>query len=252
MAVADCQASSPLEVENVSAGYGSRRIFADVSFGIFGAEVFGLIGLNGVGKTTLIRCILGLRSAGGRISLFGRDSADPHARRSVIYLPEKFQPSPQLSGWEYLSILLEYFDQKLDRDRALAVSIGLDLDPGALDRRVKTYSKGMGQKLGLIGTFLADTKLMILDEPMSGLDPRARALLKDRLIESKQTGRATFFSSHILADIEEICDRIGVLHNGRIIFVGAPQDLIARHSAATLERAFLACIDEAGARRVAQ
>ncbi len=238
-------APEPLAIVDVSTGYGKKEVLTSVSFSVKPAEVFGLIGLNGAGKTTLIRSILGLRAAKGEISIFAESALKPQARRHLIYLPEKFQPSSQLTGWEYLSILLSYFGQKLDRERGRAIASGLDLDPSAIDRRVRTYSKGMGQKLGLVGTFLVQTPLMILDEPMSGLDPRARALLKDRLIQTKRDGRSVFFSSHILSDIAEICDRIGVLHGGRIIFLGKPGELVARHAVPSLERAFLAAIDQA-------
>jgi len=236
---------APLEVIGVSTAYGKKQVLTDVSFALRPGEVFGLIGLNGVGKTTLIRSVLGLRQTAGAISLFGQTNAVAASRRKLVYLPERFQPSPQLTGWEYLGILLAYFDQRIDRDRARAIAAGLDLDPAAIDRSVRTYSKGMGQKLGLVGTFLVDAPLMILDEPMSGLDPRARVLLKDRLLESRDQGRCIFFSSHILADIEEICDRIGVIHATRVIFLGAPAELIARSAAPTLERAFLAALEEA-------
>lgn len=235
----------PLVVADISTAYGKKQVLTDVSFSVNAGEAFGLIGLNGVGKTTLIRTILGLRNAQGRISVFGQPSSRPAARRGFIYLPEKFQPSSQLSGFEYLSLMLAYFDQRLDRDRARSMATQLDLDPGALDRPIRTYSKGMGQKLGLVGTFVADTPLMILDEPMSGLDPRARVFLKDGLREARSGGRSIFFSSHILADIEEICDRIGLLHAGRIIFLGTPQELLAQYEASSLERAFLMALEAA-------
>jgi ABC-2 type transport system ATP-binding protein len=235
----------PLDVAGVSTGYGKKQVLHDISFALQERECFGLVGLNGIGKTTLIRSILGLKETVGTISLFGETNQRAESRRNIIYLPERFHPSPQLSGWEYLSILAAYFAQAVDRDEARRIAAGLDLDPGALDRRVKTYSKGMGQKLGLVGTFLIKAPLMILDEPMSGLDPRARALLKDRLNESRAEGRTIFFSSHILADIQEICDRIGIIHAGRMIYLGTPQDFIASSNTANLERAFLAALDRA-------
>jgi ABC-2 type transport system ATP-binding protein len=228
----------------VSTSYARKEVLKDVSFSVRPSEAFGLIGLNGVGKTTLIRSVLGLRPAAGKITFYGEPNIDPRARRHLIYLPEKFLPSSQLDGFEYLSLLLAYFQQRLDHARARTVVRGLDLDPAVLSQRIRTYSKGMGQKLGLAGTLLVDTPLMILDEPMSGLDPRARALLKDRLLEHRAAGRSIFFSSHILSDIEEICDRIGVLHGGRIIFLGTPKAFLARHPAPTLERAFLAALEE--------
>ena len=235
----------PLDINDVTAGYGKRVVLRNISFRVEAHECFGLIGLNGIGKTTLIRSILGLKDTAGTISLFGTPNAHAESRRNLIYLPERFQPSPQLYGWEYLSILAAYFKQTVDRAEAQRIAAGLDLDPSALDRKVRTYSKGMGQKLGLVGTFLVNAPLMILDEPMSGLDPRARALLKDRLLESRTAGRTIFFSSHILSDIQEICDRIGVIHAGDLIFLGTPADFIAQTNAPTLERAFLVALDAA-------
>jgi len=234
----------PLEIADITAAYGRKEVLKGISLSVEPEEIFGLIGLNGAGKTTLLRTVLGLRTAKGSVNIFGVPSAVPAARRNLIYLPEKFQPSSQLSGWEYLSIVLAYFDQRVDRDEARVIAAGLDLEPAAIDRRVRTYSKGMSQKLGLAAAFLVRTPLMILDEPMSGLDPKARALLKDRLLERRGAGRSIFFSSHILSDIEEICDRIGVLHGGRISFIGRPAELVARYGAPSLERAFLALLDE--------
>lgn len=233
----------PLVVDKVSASYGKRKVLDCLSFSLAEKECFGLIGLNGIGKTTLVRSILGLRPAQGTITFFGEPNFLAHSRRHIVYLPEKFQPPPQLSGWEYLSIHLDYYGQRIERDLARSLASGLDLEPAALDRRIRTFSKGMGQKLGLLGTLLVDARLMILDEPMSGLDPRARALLKDRLIEARSTGRTVFFSSHILSDIEEICDRIAVLHTGRIIYLGKASEFLAEMKAPTLERAFLGALE---------
>lgn len=234
---------APLSVERVSTSYGKRQILNDISFSLVPGECFGLIGLNGIGKTTLIRSILALRTATGAISFFGEPNAVAKSRRHLVYLPEKFQPSPQLYGWEYLSIHMDYFGQSVDKTVAREMARGLDLDPSALDRKIRTYSKGMGQKLGLVGTLMVTAPLMILDEPMSGLDPRARVMLKDRLMEAKAVGRTIFFSSHILADIEEICDRIAILHAGNIIYLGKGTDFVETMKAPTLERAFLAALE---------
>ncbi len=237
---------APLEITSLFAAYGKHQVLKDVSFTLTAGESFGLVGLNGAGKTTLIRSILNLRNAEGVIRIFGESNTRARARRNVIYLPEKFQPAFQLKGFEYLSILLDYFKQSLDREDARAIAAGLDLDPAALDRRVRTYSKGMGQKLGLVGSLLVGAPLMILDEPMSGLDPRARVMLKDRLMDARRDGRSIFFSSHILSDIEEICDRIGVIHGGTMIFLGTPADFIKRYGGQSLERSFLASLEQTG------
>ena len=235
---------SPLAVRGLTAGYGRRNVIFDIDFSLEQGEVFGLIGLNGAGKTTLIKSILGLGQGGkGEIAIFGHPAGPPKGRASLAYLPEKFQPSALLRGWEFIELTLAYFRLPLDRKAARAMCDGLDLDAAVLDRNVRTYSKGMGQKLGLVATLLTGLPLLILDEPMSGLDPKARIMLKDRLLECRQAGRTVFFSSHILADIEEICGRIGVIHSGDLIFLGTPAELIGRHQSATLERAFLAAIE---------
>lgn len=229
----------PLMVDALRAGYGKRTVIRDIAFSVQPGEVFGLIGLNGVGKTTLIKAILGLGQASGTALIFGLPAGPPKGRRALAYLPEKFQPSPLLKGWEFLSLTLGYYGRALDRRAAADLSEGLDLDPGALDRLGRTYSKGMGQKLGLLATLLTGLPLLILDEPMSGLDPRARIMLKDRLREYRANGNAIFFSSHILSDIEEICERIAVMNDGRLTYVGPPADLMARRGGLNLERAFL-------------
>ncbi len=237
----------PLDVCGLSAGYGKKMVIENIEFSVQPGEVFGLIGLNGAGKTTLIKAILGLSRSTGAASIFGSPAGPPAGRKSLAYLPEKFLPSPLLKGWEFLSLTLSYYGKTLDRQRALRLCQGLDLDTQVLGRQGRTYSKGMGQKLGLLGTILTDLPLLILDEPMSGLDPRARIMLKDRLREYRDAGNTVFFSSHILADIEEICDRIAVMHGGRLIYCGTPAKLLAKFAGDNLERAFLAAINQADA-----
>ncbi len=240
-------AAPPLRIEGAAAAHGRVPVFEGVSLALAPGEVFGLIGLNGVGKTTLIKGVLGLGPIDGRVEIFGVDHARPNSRARLAYLPERFQPSPMLTGWQFLSLTLAYYRRRLDRAAAAERAEGLDLDAKALGRPVRTLSKGMAQKLGLVATLLTGQPLLILDEPMSGLDPRARIRLKDRLVDCRAAGHTVFFSSHILADIEEICDRVGILHGGRLVFLGPPRTLIESHGAATLERAFLAEINAAEA-----
>jgi len=236
----------PLVVDNLSASYGRRTVIHGISLDVRAGEIFGLIGLNGAGKSTLIKSVLGLGKAQGSARIFGVPSGPAESRASLAYLPEKFMPSPLLKGWEFLSLTMAYYGRRLDREAALTLCRGLDLDTEALDRTGRTYSKGMGQKLGLLGTMLIGAPLLILDEPMSGLDPRARIMLKDRLLDYRAAGKTIFFSSHILADIEEICDRIAVIHDGRLFFTGTPQDLIQQAGRVNLERSFLATIESRG------
>ena len=235
--------SLALEVRGLTAGYGKKNILEGVALAVGQGEVFGLVGLNGAGKTTLIKAVLGLSRSEGFAAILGQPAGPAQARAQLAYLPEKFQPSPLLKGWEFLSLTLGFYGLTLDRDAALKLCAGLDLDAAALERSGKTYSKGMAQKLGLLATLLTGLPLLILDEPMSGLDPRARIMLKDRLLEFRAAGNTVFFSSHILADIEEICDRIAVMHKGSLIFTGSPAELLRQCGAPSLERAFLAAID---------
>jgi len=236
--------STPLEIKNVTKSYGKQNVLKDVSFALSPGEIFGLIGLNGVGKTTLIKTILSLADLdSGSISIFGESSLESDSHRHLSYLPEKFQPSRYLKGKEYLSLSLAYYRKSYDDARARDMVKALDLDPEAIDRKVLEYSKGMGQKLGLAGAFLIDAPLLILDEPMSGLDPRARIHLKRMLLEQKKAGKTIFFSSHILSDIDEICDRIGIIHDNRIIFCGTPAEFKSKQKQASLEVAFLDAIE---------
>ena len=194
-------------------------------------------------KTTLIKILLDLINAEqGKAKLFDIPATDLNARKNLSYLPEKFQPSRYLKGTEYLDIALSYYGKKLNVARAKEYAVRLDLDPNVLDTRVGAYSKGMGQKLGLLGAFLIDSSLLILDEPMSGLDPSARIKLKEVLLDNRKQGKTIFFSSHILSDIDEICDRIGVIHNGRLFFIGTPTEFKAKYAEASLEKAFLKSI----------
>jgi len=237
-----CPEALPILISGLQASYGARRVFDGLNLEVKAGDIFGLIGLNGAGKTTLIRSMLGLHRAVGDVSLFGLPAAQVAARRNLVYLPERYLPSPLLKGWEVLSLALSPYGVSLDRARADELCRGLDFDPALLDRLGRSYSKGMGQKLGLASALLTERPLLILDEPMSGLDPRARIHLKDQLNLCRAAGRTVFFSSHILADVEELCDRIGVLHEGRLVYEGTPGELVAQTGAANLERAFLAVI----------
>lgn len=234
---------SPLEITNIHKAFLDKRVLNAIHLSLVPGEIFGLIGLNGAGKTTLIKIILDLISADqGDVTMFGNPTNDTAARDQLSYLPEKFQPSRYLKGMEYLSLSLSYYGKKLDPVHARLQAEKFDLSPAALDIRVGAYSKGMGQKLGLLGAFMVDTPLLILDEPMSGLDPSARIKLKEQLLSAKREGKTVFFSSHILSDIDEICDRIGIIHNGTLKHVGTPGAFKQHSSETSLEKAFLSVV----------
>lgn len=233
----------PLSVTGVDKSYGAQKVLEQVNLTLKAGEIFGLIGLNGAGKTTLIKIILGLaRANAGEVALFGRPPSDVAARANLCYLPEKFQPSRYLKGMEYLSLSLSYYGKTLDQEEARRRATQFDLNPDKLISRVGAYSKGMGQKIGLLAAFMADTPLLILDEPMSGLDPSARIKLKDMVQAARAKGKTVFFSSHILSDIDEICDRIGVIHGGKLFFTGTPGEFRGLHGNDTLEKTFLKSI----------
>jgi ABC-2 type transport system ATP-binding protein len=237
--------NAPLAVSNIHKSYGDAKVLEDINLALIPGEIFGLIGLNGAGKTTLIKILLDLTAADqGSAELFGIKSTDLKSRRELSYLPEKFQPSRYLKGHEYLDLALSYYGKKLDLGAAKERAQALDLNPAVLSSRVGSYSKGMGQKLGLLGAFMIDVSLLVLDEPMSGLDPSARIKLKHMLLDEKSKGKTIFFSSHILSDIDEICDRIGVIHDGKLFFTGTPVEFKQRFRDESLEKSFLRAIDD--------
>ncbi|MGB4106958.1 MAG: ABC transporter ATP-binding protein [Alphaproteobacteria bacterium] len=237
-----------LALNNVSVTYGKLSAVRNVSLRLRAGESFGLIGLNGAGKTSLIKCILGLRDvSGGDISVFGSPPQSKAGRNSLVFLPERFEPPWFLSGMEFVKFSLALYKRPFDKQTVIDYARRLALDPAALSRRVQTYSKGMRQKLGLIGTVLTGCNLMILDEPMSGLDPLARTLVKDMLVECRGQGRTIFLTSHILVDMDEICDRVAVLHEGAIHFTGTPAELKKTTQVDNLERAFLQSIEKKAA-----
>ena len=235
-----------LDIDKVCVSYDTvNDVISDISIQTMPGEFYGLIGLNGAGKTTLIKTILGLRNQrSGEISIFGKPCTDAESKQNLAYLPERFDPPWFLTGIEFLRFSLKLYGRKVDDKVFYDYAEILALDKAALKRRVQTYSKGMRQKLGLLGTVLTDCKLLILDEPMSGLDPRARTLVKDMLMEIKKEGRTIFLSSHILADMDEICDNVAVLHEGKIQFTGNPAALKKQTSCENLERAFLQYIEK--------
>ncbi len=242
-------AAAAIRINNVAADYGHGPVIENITFDIRAGETFGLIGLNGVGKTTLIKIILGLMEASkGSVEIFGKQILDPESKSKIAYLPEKFEPPPFLSGLEFVKFSLALYNRGFSEEEVLKAADRVSLSRPAVRRRVNTYSKGMRQKTGLIGTWLTQCPLLILDEPMSGLDPLARVLVKDEIIACRDKGMTVFLSSHILSDMDEICDRIAVIHDGQLRFTGTPQELKTKTGQEYLERAFLKTIE--GSKRV--
>lgn len=232
-----------LRFEQVSKRFGEVPALDDVSLEVRRGECFGLVGVNGAGKTTLIKCLLDFcDSDGGRIEIFGISHRVTAARRSLAFLPERFNPPHFLTGRDFLQYMMRLYRQPYDEPHVKQMFAALDLDPAALGKAARTYSKGMTQKLGLAACLLSGKDLYVLDEPASGLDPKARALFKQALRVLKQAGRTVFLTSHALADIAEMCDRMAVLHAGKLRYAGSPAELAGRVAGGDLEQAFLACI----------
>lgn len=229
----------PLKISEISKSF-AKPVLDKVSFEVKANEIFGFIGLNGVGKTTLIKIILDLLDQDhGEVEIFGVSRALPNARQKLCYLPEKFQPSSHLKGYEFVQFVLDFYNQKIDKNKVKETCLNLDLNPDFLSQKVNKYSKGMTQKLGLAAVFLSQAPIIILDEPMSGLDPKARIALKRELLNYKASGKTIFFSSHILSDMDEICDSIAVLNKAKIAYCGSPQGFKEKHQQQSLDLAFL-------------
>jgi ABC-2 type transport system ATP-binding protein len=223
--------------------FAKRRALDTVALEVGPGVAAGLIGANGAGKTTFIKCALDLCAPdAGSVEIFGLDVRQAAARARLAYVPERFVPPHYLLGREFVAMTLALGGARYDRARAAELAAELELDPQALERPVRQLSKGMTQKLGLAACFLLERDLYVLDEPMSGLDPAGRLAVKSVLRRLHRSGRALFFTSHVLSDVEELCSTIAVLDQGRLRFRGTPGELRLRYGAEDLERAFLKCI----------
>lgn len=235
--------SLPVLFSNVTKRYGTRAILRGVDLEIASGETVGLIGINGAGKSTLLKAMLDLTSIDdGRIELFGSIHTVTAARDRLAYLAERFIPPHYATGHDFLRFMSRLHRSDPTEAAIREECLGLELDFNVLRRPVREYSKGMTQKLGLIACLLVQRPLLVLDEPMSGLDPKARALFKARLARLKDAGVTTFFSTHLLDDVAVICDRVAVLDVGQIRFTGTVADFQVAHRGATLEESFLSCI----------
>ncbi len=235
-----------LRFNNIAKSFGGITALGDFSLEVRRGEFFGLVGENGSGKTTLIKCMLDFCDAdSGSIEIFGIQHTGTEARARVAYLPERFNPPFYLTGRDFLRYMLKLYRAPYDASRVAHTFEALGLDLSALTRPARTYSKGMTQKLGLAACLLSGKELYVLDEPTSGLDPKARALLKRELRELRHARRTLFFTSHALADVAEMCDRMAIVHAGRLQFAGTPDELQRKYGGGDLEQAFLACIADA-------
>ena len=232
-----------LRFNDVTKSYPGAAALSAFTFTVEAGECCGLVGANGAGKTTLIKCLLDFcEPDSGTIEIFGLPHRLTDSRARLAYLPERFNPPHYLTGRDFLQFMAKMHRAPYDESRAAAMAESIDLDPATFDKPVRAYSKGMNQKLGLAACLLSGKDLYILDEPTSGLDPRARILLKRRLKALRDEGKTVFFTSHALADVEEMCDRVTVIDGGKLCFTGTPDELVQSQNASNLEQAFMSLV----------
>lgn len=215
---------SIIEVKNVTKKFGSFKALDEISFQVNSGEIFGFIGPNGSGKTTTIRILLGLlKATSGEAKIFGKDAwkdaVDIHKR--LAYVPGEVNLWPNLTGGEIIDLFLK-MSGNADWKRRDELIERFQLDP---TKKSRTYSKGNRQKVALVAAFSQDADLYILDEPTSGLDPLMEQVFQECVREAKKQGKAVFLSSHILSEVEKLCDRVAIIREGKIIEQGTLHEL---------------------------
>lgn len=204
-----------IETKNLTKYYGKIKGIEDVTISVKKGEVFGFLGPNGAGKTTTIRTLLGfLKPTRGEAYIFGLniDEDIVDIKQDIGYIPGDLNLYNHLTGGQFLG----YFNEVRGHNGFLLDKL-LDLFDVPLDRKIKGYSKGMKQKLGIIQAFMHDPELIIMDEPTAGLDPLLQQTFYDFLKEEKKKGKTLFISSHILSEVDKICDRVAIIRDGNIV-----------------------------------
>ncbi|MCL1834666.1 MAG: ABC transporter ATP-binding protein [Oscillospiraceae bacterium] len=213
-----------LETMNLTKRFGKLTALDTVNLEVNEGEVFGYIGPNGAGKTTTIRVLLGiLRATEGGAKVFGldawKDAVEIHKR--IAYVPGDVNLWPNLTGGEVVD-LFAGLRGKQDKTRRGQMLEMFDLDPS---KKCRTYSKGNRQKVALVAAFSSDADLLILDEPTSGLDPLMEQVFQECILEEKKKGKCIFLSSHILSEVERLCDRVGIIREGKLVETGTLSEL---------------------------
>lgn len=208
-----------LETVNMSKKFGKFTALDGIDLKVNEGEVFGYIGPNGAGKTTTIRILLGiLQATNGSAGVFGmdawRDAVEIHKR--IAYVPGDVNLWPNLTGGEVIDLFVS-LRGKHDKERRKKLLRLFDLDPS---KKCRTYSKGNRQKVALVAAFASNADLYILDEPTSGLDPLMEQVFQECVLELKKSGKGIFLSSHIMSEVEKLCDRIGIIREGKLVETG--------------------------------
>ena len=240
-----CSENMIIDCQQIVKRYASKVVLDRVNLQVTGGEFFGLVGMNGSGKSTLIKAILDLIGIdAGKIIIHNLSHRNVNSRENIAYLPDRFSPPVHLRGQDFIQYMLRLHRSRCDQQQIDNVLDGLELDKKIMQESVNKLSKGMTQKLGLASCLLSGKSLLILDEPMSGLDPRARVLFKKQLKQLKQQGVTVFFSSHVLADVEEMADTMAVLHNSKIYYSGTTEKFKQQYNGVNVEQAYMNCIEQ--------
>ena len=233
-----------LEVEGLRKVYrgkgGRTEALKALNLAVAPGEILGLLGPNGAGKTTAVKLIMGfIRPSAGEIRFAGRPLAPSQPRVNIGYLPESFRPNPNLTVGEYIRFQCRMAgDGKSSNSEAINRLLGLvGMQPFA-DRRISNLSKGMAQRVGLAQAFAGRPTMLVLDEPTAGLDPLGKSDVIDLLLEMKAAGKTIFFCSHILSEVKRLCDRIGILLDGELRFLGSVNTFLDKWQETSLEKAF--------------
>lgn len=234
--------STAIEIKGVTKSFsdgwlGKKKVISNLNFHIRDNEVFGYLGGNGAGKTTTFKLMLDLiRPDKGEIRFWGRSAKDRQARALVGYLPEQPYFYSYLTGAEALGFYASLFDmtgqERKKRVCELLEFVGL---AHAKNTQLRKYSRGMLQRIGIAQALVNDPKLLILDEPMSGLDPMGRKSMRDIILSCRDQGKTIIFSSHIISDVEMICDRAGILAKGELKQIIAMDDVVSSNDDTTRE-----------------
>jgi ABC-2 type transport system ATP-binding protein len=232
-----------VEFRAQNSGQAKQVAVKDLNLSIHAGEVFGFLGPNGAGKTTTMNVLLGFVNAtGGAAYLFGVDVREPIARQRIGYLPELTYYYKFLTAEELLRFYARIFGiPRAEADRRIDQLLKLVELESARKRLIKTYSKGMQQRVGLAQALINNPDLLILDEPTSGLDPLGRMKVREIIQRLKQEGKTVFFSSHELGEVETVCDRVAIINQGELKVEGRVADLVEQYHA-NLEQIFLKII----------
>lgn len=234
-----------IEIKNISKSYNKGNIKAvdNLNLTVKKGEIFGFLGPNGAGKTTTIKMIVGLLNPDtGSITINGFDNSQKpiEAKKHIGYVPDNPDLYDRLTGTEYLNFMADVYQVPADvrKERVAHYLEMFGLNDAATDL-IKSYSHGMKQKIALTGALIHNPEVWILDEPMVGLDPKSAHLLKGQMREHCDRGNTVFFSTHILEVAEKLCDRIGIIHKGKLIAIGTMDELRQGEKKESLENIFL-------------